>query len=179
MWMSDLGRVVVVGIGATIVLDLWLNLLKRLGVPTLNFAFIGRWVGHVFRGEFMQPAIAKATSVRGELALGWLTHYAIGILFASLLSIAQGRAWLQNPSLLPALVVGICTSSRHAACDGGRLLRIEDAHPCKELHAQHRESHGLRRWIVPGCDCRQPSCQTSAMKMSALIYRNAYGHIVG
>jgi hypothetical protein len=90
-------------------MDVWLALLKQFGVRTLDFALLGRWVGHMFRGEFMQPAIGKASPIRNELALGWFTHYAVGIAFAGLLFGVQGPAWLRNPSLVPALIVGVCT----------------------------------------------------------------------
>ncbi|WP_010459783.1 DUF2938 domain-containing protein [Acidovorax radicis] len=98
-----------IGIGATAVMDTWLLLLRRMGVPTLNFAFIGRWVGHLFRGQFAHAAIAKAAPIRGELAWGWLTHYAVGVAFATVLVGIQGAAWVHHPTLLPALAVGICT----------------------------------------------------------------------
>lgn len=42
----DLAHIALVGIGATALLDAWLWLLQRLGVPTGSFALIGRWVGH-------------------------------------------------------------------------------------------------------------------------------------
>lgn len=98
-----------IGIGATAVMDAWLLLLKHLGVPTLNFAFIGRWVGHLFRGQFAHAAIAKAVPIRGELAWGWLTHYAVGVAFATVLVSLQGADWVRSPTLLPALAVGVCT----------------------------------------------------------------------
>ena len=40
------GFAVFVGIGATAVMDAWLLLLSRLGVPTASFALVGRWIGH-------------------------------------------------------------------------------------------------------------------------------------
>lgn len=104
-----IARTMLVGIGATAVMDAWLVLLRRMGVPTLNFGFIGRWVGHLFRGRFFHPSIGKAEPVAGETALGWLTHYLTGIAFAGLLFAAQGASWLREPSVLPALVVGLCT----------------------------------------------------------------------
>ena len=82
--LQDIELVLGIGIGATAVLDTWLILLARMGVPTLNFAFIGRWVGHLFRGRFSHEAIARAEPVAGELAWGWLAHYAIGIAFLAL-----------------------------------------------------------------------------------------------
>ncbi|MBD9395517.1 DUF2938 domain-containing protein [Acidovorax sp. ACV01] len=98
-----------IGIGATAIMDTWLLLLRRMGVPILNFAFVGRWVGHLFRGQFAHTAIAKAAPIRGELAWGWLTHYAVGVAFATVLVGIQGAAWVHHPTLLPALAVGICT----------------------------------------------------------------------
>ena len=102
-------RTVLVGAGATAVLDAWLILLKRMGVQTLNFAMIGRWAGHLAHGRFAHPSIAKAQAIRGELALGWLVHYAVGVAFAALLASLRGAAWLQAPSFLPALVLGMAT----------------------------------------------------------------------
>ena len=40
-------RAFFIGVGATIVMDLWALLLKQLGIPSLNFAFLGRWIGHL------------------------------------------------------------------------------------------------------------------------------------
>ncbi len=96
-----------IGIGATALMDVWLLLLQRLGVPTLNFAMIGRWVGHWRRGTWKHDAIAKAAPVRGELALGWLFHYLTGIAFAGLLLGTFGLGWVHNPTLLPAVCVGL------------------------------------------------------------------------
>ena len=61
---QDLPLALLIGVGATAVMDAWLVLLQRLGVPTLNFAFIGRWVGHLLRGQFAHAAIAKAPDQR-------------------------------------------------------------------------------------------------------------------
>lgn len=102
-------RVIAVGIGATAVLDVWLAVLVRMGVPTLNFAYIGRWVGHLLHGRFSHEAIARAQPIPGELALGWLMHYAIGIAFAVVLVDWQGLAWIQQPTLVPALGFGLLT----------------------------------------------------------------------
>ena len=107
--LQEFPLAMLIGIGATAVMDAWLLLLKHLGVPTLNFAFIGRWMGHLFRGQFAHAAIAKAVPIRGELAWGWLTHYAVGMAFATVLVGIQGADWVRSPTLLPALAVGVCT----------------------------------------------------------------------
>ena len=106
---QTLPTVVLVGLGATAVMDLWLLLLARLGVPFGGFAAVGRWVGHMRRGTFVHASIARAHPIRGEAALGWATHYAVGIGFATLLVGLFGAGWLAAPTPLPALAVGLAT----------------------------------------------------------------------
>lgn len=106
---EDLMRAVAIGIAATAVMDLWLLLLQSFHVPTLNFALLGRWVGHMPRGRWAHDGIAKAAPVRGETALGWAVHYATGIGFATLLAYAVGPQWLQAPTVAPALALGMGT----------------------------------------------------------------------
>jgi hypothetical protein len=106
---SHIAHIVLVGIGATALMDVWLWLLSRLGVPATGFAMVGRWVGHFARGEFAHAAISKATPIPFELGLGWATHYLIGIAYAMLLVGLLGAAWLEQPTALPALVFGVLT----------------------------------------------------------------------
>lgn len=108
--LQDIPWVVLIGVGATAVMDIWLMFLNRMGVPTLNFAFIGRWVGHLARGRLAHPAIADAAPIPAEVPLGWATHYAVGIGFAGLLVGIQGLDWLHQPTLLPAVAVGVGTA---------------------------------------------------------------------
>ena len=96
-----------IGIGATLVMDLWTVLLRHLGVTTLDYAMVGRWAGHLREGRWRHAAIGKAAPVRGELALGWLLHYATGLVFAALLAAIAGQGWLRVPTLWPALLFGI------------------------------------------------------------------------
>lgn len=107
--VENLTRIVLIGMGATAVMDIWLWFLKRMNVPTLNFAFLGRWVGHWRQGKWVHDSIAKAAPVKGELALGWAIHYATGIAFAGLLVCIYGLAWIHSPRLFPAFAVGIGT----------------------------------------------------------------------
>ncbi|CAG0991230.1 hypothetical protein RHDC4_02519 [Rhodocyclaceae bacterium] len=109
MTSIDVLMIILTGCGATLVMDAWLLLLKQLGVQTLNFAFIGRWFGHLFRGRFMHTPISKAPPIANELLLGWLVHYAVGIAFAGMLVGLVGMAWVGNPTLAPAVLVGVGT----------------------------------------------------------------------
>jgi hypothetical protein len=107
--MEPIVRSVLIGVGATLVMDAWAALLRRLGIPSLNFAMLGRWVGHLPRGRLVHESIARAAPIEGELALGWATHYAIGISFAALLLATFGLEWAHAPTLPPALLVGVST----------------------------------------------------------------------
>ncbi|QXH58220.1 DUF2938 domain-containing protein [Pseudomonas maumuensis] len=108
MTISSLAlSILFIGIGATLVMDLWTVLLRRLGVTTLNYAMVGRWAGHLLEGRWRHAAIGKATPVRGELAWGWLLHYATGLIFAALLVAVVGTHWLQGPTAGPALLFGV------------------------------------------------------------------------
>lgn len=106
---ADFPRAAAIGVGATAVMDLWLLLLQALGGPALNFAPLGRWVGHMAHGQWAHTAIAKAAPLRGEQALGWAAHHLTGIAFALLLVALVGAPWLRAPTLAPALLFGIAT----------------------------------------------------------------------
>jgi len=107
--LQDAALIALIGVGATAAMDLWLWLLERMNVRTLDVALIGRWFGHLLRGTWKHDAIARAAPVRGEQALGWSIHYATGMAFAGLLAGIYGMQWARNPTWWPALGVGIAT----------------------------------------------------------------------
>ena len=99
-----------IGGGATLFMDLWAALQKRLlGVPSLSYTLVGRWIGHLWLGRFSHENIAAAPAVKGETALGWFAHYAIGVVFAAMLLAVWGIEWARNPTPGPALLVGVAT----------------------------------------------------------------------
>lgn len=101
-------RAIIVGVGATALMDLWALLRHRVfAIPSLDYALVGRWLGHLRSGRLYHPAIAKATAVQGERALGWACHYLIGVLFAGLMLLAVGGDWLCRPAVVPALTLGV------------------------------------------------------------------------
>ncbi|WP_025136425.1 DUF2938 domain-containing protein [Achromobacter sp. DH1f] len=107
--MDEVVKVILVGVGATAVMDVWSMIQKGLGMPTLNYALVGRWAGHLPRGRFTHASIGRAEPITGEAPLGWAIHYAVGIAFAALLVGIFGVQWLAVPTVLPALLVGIVT----------------------------------------------------------------------
>jgi hypothetical protein len=80
---------------------------RLLGIPPANYGLVGRWLAYMPRGRFRHAPIGKSPPVRGELAIGWIAHYAIGIGFAAVLLALWGGGWARNPTLGPALIVGI------------------------------------------------------------------------
>lgn len=99
-----------VGVGATAVVDLWSIARKPLiGVPPPNFGLVGRWLAGVARGRFRHDSIAASPAVRFERLIGWSAHYLIGIAFAAVLLGVFGLTWVKEPTIIPALLVGIST----------------------------------------------------------------------
>lgn len=110
MKIEVLPSAVAVGLGATFLLDIWGLLLNRaFKVPLPNFCLVGRWLGHMTGGTFKHANITAAAPKPGECATGWIAHYVIGALFALALVALATPAWLQSPTVMPALVFGIVT----------------------------------------------------------------------
>ncbi|WP_349742244.1 DUF2938 domain-containing protein [Roseateles cavernae] len=103
-----LAGAVLIGVGATLVMDLWAFVRQRLfGMAALDYALVGRWLIYMKRGRFRHRPIAASAPVKGERAIGWSAHYLIGIAFAALLLAIWGPAWARQPTLGPALIVGL------------------------------------------------------------------------
>ena len=107
---SHLGTAVLLGIGATLLMDLWnLLLLRAFGIPSLNYCLLGRWVSHMPTGTFRHAAITSSQPKRLECAIGWMSHYTIGIVLGTAFVILAPPNWLDRPTPLPALLFGIAT----------------------------------------------------------------------
>lgn len=99
-----------IGVAGAALMDAWSLVLRRgFGIPTLDYALLGRWIGHFPRGRFVHDRITAASPVPGERLLGWIAHYAIGVSFALLLLAIWGTDWLRSPTIGPALAVGLGT----------------------------------------------------------------------
>ncbi len=98
------------GVLSTFFLDVW-NFGRHwlFDVPLTKYEFIGRWLLYMLEGRFVHDSIRKADPLAGELLIGWIGHYAIGILFAMMLLGLWGLKWLRKPTLFPALFVGMVT----------------------------------------------------------------------
>lgn len=102
---------VVVGLGATLLIDLWALFLRRgFDIPSLSYCLLGRWVLHMPGGTFVHRSIAAAQQKPHECATGWVTHYLIGAAFAVLFVLLVTESWLERPTPLPALAFGVATT---------------------------------------------------------------------
>lgn len=68
--LERLLRTALIGAGATAVMDAWVLLVRQFGVPSLNFALLGRWLAHLPRGQWAHESISRAAPAQGELGLG-------------------------------------------------------------------------------------------------------------
>ena len=101
---------IAIGIGATLLMDLWNLFLKRtFNVPSLNYCLLGRWLRHMPEGTVRHASIGAAPQKRFECTVGWIAHYTIGVAFALLFVVLVSGDWLTRPTLLIALLYGIGT----------------------------------------------------------------------
>jgi hypothetical protein len=99
-----------IGAGATLVMDAWGEVQKRAyGVPPLDYALVGRWLGYMTKGRLVHASIVGSAPLPGERLLGWMAHYLIGMAFAALLLAMFGIEWAMRPRLVPAMLVGLGT----------------------------------------------------------------------
>lgn len=104
------GSSVLIGAGATLVMDGWAWVQRCLWqIPSLNYSMVGRWLGHLPKGQLLHPGIANSAPVPGETVIGWVAHYLIGVMFAAGLLLVVGLEWARSPTLLPALLTGVIT----------------------------------------------------------------------
>jgi hypothetical protein len=99
-----------IGAGATMVMDAWAMLRKRLlGIASPDYALVGRWLAYMPAGRFRHDRISDSPPVKREHVIGWIAHYLIGMAFAAILLGIWGLGWVHRPTIGPALAVGIGT----------------------------------------------------------------------
>lgn len=61
------GCALAIGVGATAVMDAWALVRKRcFGVPPLDYALVGRWLGHLARARVRHAPIAACRACRAS-----------------------------------------------------------------------------------------------------------------
>ncbi|QXF34801.1 hypothetical protein CE143_17755 [Photorhabdus luminescens] len=101
-------RILITGIGATICMDIWTLIQRRLlSIPSLDYALIGRWFLWMRKQRFFHQTIANTPAICGERPLGWVIHYLTGVLFALIPLILSSQSWFYQPTLATGLFAGL------------------------------------------------------------------------
>jgi hypothetical protein len=112
--LTDIPAGIPAGLLATITMDAAMVAAAELGgrafdSDRLGPGMIGRWAAYLSRGCWRHDDIRHAPAVPGELALGFLTHYATGIALTQAYLVAAGAAHRPS-SLRAATAYGVATS---------------------------------------------------------------------
>ena len=66
--MSYLVCALLIGTGATAVMDIWAAVRRWLfGIPRLDYGLVGRWLAYLPRGRFRHDPIAASPPVKGRV----------------------------------------------------------------------------------------------------------------
>jgi hypothetical protein len=101
---------VIIGLGATLTLDLWTLFLQYAFKATpSSICLVGRWFRTMPEGIFKHPNIASSPQKGAECTVGWIVHYMVGVLFSLAFLALAGSHWLERPTLIPAVSFGAVT----------------------------------------------------------------------
>lgn len=163
--MSDASKFLLcaalIGTGATVLIDLWAILQRRLlGLQSLDYGLVGRWLAYLRRGRFHHASIAATPAVEGERALGWAAHYAIGVAFAAVLLAVWGLDWALEPddrARAPCRrCQRACSLPCHATRHGRRRRRQPHAAAQRGAAPRDHDACNLWPWTVSHRLARQP-----------------------
>ncbi|KZN46136.1 DUF2938 domain-containing protein [Pseudoalteromonas luteoviolacea] len=105
-----IGLSLFLGVGATLFMDIWSVFVKRVfNVQPLNYALVGRWLGHLLHGQLVHGSIVKAATKQHESVIGWAAHYVIGVFFAFIFILSSLWIHVSLLSSVGAIVFGALT----------------------------------------------------------------------
>lgn len=109
-WAISIVGAILMGLGATLVFDLWGLFLKyAFKIAPSNICLVGRWLQTMPEGTFKHANIGSAPQKSAECAVGWIAHYTIGVIFALGFVTLVGDNWLHHPTPVPAILYGVVT----------------------------------------------------------------------
>lgn len=101
-----------VGIGATLILDLWQFLLGKLfAVRGADWGHAGRWLKGLAKGEWIYRNSDPSPPRAGDKTLGWLFHYVVGTIYAFLYVPVSILGFGAFPDFLPYILIGFVLST--------------------------------------------------------------------
>lgn len=106
---------VLIGVIATVGMDIWASVVRHVfRLPTTDWAKVGRWLGHMPRRGFVNRPAFNSAAVPNELAIGYIAHYATGIVYGLAYLYVVQSLISSDPTLTSALVFGLVTLANHS-----------------------------------------------------------------
>ena len=101
-------QIVIVGVGACIVFDVWQRIFQRFtGTPPSDWALVGRWtIGLVTSGQLVVRDLEFRQNRRNEMGVGWFVHYGIAVLYAAIYMLLM-RANILDAEFADGLLFGV------------------------------------------------------------------------
>ena len=101
--------IILIGIVANITTDLYEFTIERYLGKTRDWHLVGRWMITIPRDSFIIDPDDDTQATSGELRLGWIFHYIVGILFAAIYLVVVHFVLNTHPSFVNAVGFGIIT----------------------------------------------------------------------
>ena len=101
-------QIVVVGVGACAVFDVWQRIFQWFtSIPPSNWAIVGRWtIGLLTNGQLLVRDLELRPNRRNELGVGWFVHYAIAIAYAAIFMLLM-KANILAAEIADGLLFGV------------------------------------------------------------------------
>jgi hypothetical protein len=145
---------ILMGLGATVLIDIWALLLQRMAQVALpNWGMVGRWVMHLPRGKQFHKEIAVALPVPRERQIGWVFHYFVGVVYGVFFAFLAGPDWIAAPTFPPAFIYALATIAGgwfllHPGLGlGWAVSKVEHPNRVRMLGLLSHSVFGLGLWL--------------------------------
>ena len=101
-------QIVIVGVGACVVFDIWQRIFHWLtAIPPSNWALVGRWtIVLLTSGQLIVRDLELRPNRQNELGVGWLVHYSIAVAYAAIFMVLM-RANILAAEFADGLLFGV------------------------------------------------------------------------
>ena len=145
--LTTVAEIVVIGVIATLAMDVWQRLLQVVvGLPPASWGLVGRWVAWFPRGVFIHRPITATAPVRGEVAIGWVFHYAVSIAYAALYFAIVRLGFGSGPTLIFAIALLMAPWFVMQPALGLGFMAARATHPIA-TRAINVSMHAILDWV--------------------------------